>query len=291
MRQNCLSMRSNSVFRGMCRAIKTRDSDGQAARHPAERVRPAGTGACGAEVTGLARPRAGQDLAAAVPAPAQPRGGQGAGPQHLHRARHLAALAQVRDGMPARQAAQRRPEQARAGCRRSPVAMGTRGTLERHPTAAAPSRGERRAGPCRDHHANLEGQRSGLETHAPQLEKKRDAAAFAKSSEELDKLRAQAQAGEIELAYLDEAGFAQVHPNRSAWSPRGEQHLIDAPRGKRLNVMAALLSSGTVEHAHYWCSSTAELFLGFVADLASKVSKPLVIVLDNARIHSAAAIC
>lgn len=54
--------------------------------------------------------------------------------------------------------------------------------------------------------------------------------------------------------------------------------------------MGALLSSGTVECAHYWCSSTAELFLGFVNDLAQKVSKPLVIVLDNARIHSATAI-
>lgn len=54
--------------------------------------------------------------------------------------------------------------------------------------------------------------------------------------------------------------------------------------------MAALLSSGTVVHAHYWCTSTAELFLGFVADLAKKVSKPLVIVLDNASIHRAGAI-
>ncbi len=129
-----------------------------------------------------------------------------------------------------------------------------------------------------------------METHAPQLEKKRDAAAFAQSSQALERLRAQAQAGDIELAYLDEAGFAQVHPNRSAWTPCGEQHLIDAPRGKRLNVMAALLSSGSVEYAHYWCSSTAELFLGFVSDLAKKVSKPLVIVLDNACIHRAGAI-
>lgn len=54
--------------------------------------------------------------------------------------------------------------------------------------------------------------------------------------------------------------------------------------------MAALLSSGSVEYAHYWCSSTAELFLGFVSDLAKKVSKPLVIVLDNASIHRAGAI-
>jgi transposase len=103
-------------------------------------------------------------------------------------------------------------------------------------------------------------------------------------------LRAQAQAGEIELAYLDEAGFAQVHSNRSAWTPRGEQHCIDAPRGKRLNVMAALLSSGDVKYVHYWCTGTSELFLGFVADLAKKVSKPLVIVLDNASIHRAGAI-
>ena len=130
-----------------------------------------------------------------------------------------------------------------------------------------------------------------METHSPQLEKKRDAAAFANSSQALDKLRRRAQAGEIELAYLDEAGFAQVHPNRSAWTPpRGEEHPIDAPRGQRLNVVAALLSSGTVVHAHYWQTSTAEPFLGFVEYLRRQVNKPLVIVLDNASIHDAAAI-
>lgn len=58
------------------------------------------------------------------------------------------------------------------------------------------------------------------------------AAAFAKSSQKFDKLRTQAQAGEIDLAYLDEAGSAQVHPNRRAWTARDEQHSIKAPRGK-----------------------------------------------------------
>ena len=55
-------------------------------------------------------------------------------------------------------------------------------------------------------------------------------------------MRAQAQDGEIALAYFDEVGFAQVHPNRSAWTVCGEQHRIEAPRGERLNVMAALFS-------------------------------------------------
>lgn len=103
-------------------------------------------------------------------------------------------------------------------------------------------------------------------------------------------LRAQAQTGEISLAYFDEAGFAQVQPNRSAWTMCGEQHCIEAPRGERLNVMAALFSDGSVMHSSYWCSTTAELFLGFVAELAKTLTKPLVIVIDNASIHCARAI-
>jgi hypothetical protein len=129
-----------------------------------------------------------------------------------------------------------------------------------------------------------------VETHTPQPQKKRDEAAFERSRQEIEALREQAQAGEISLAYFDEAGFAQVHPNRSAWTPCGEQHCIDAPRGERLNVMAALFSDGSVMHSHYWCSSTAEIFLGFVGELAKTVTKPLVILIDNASIHRARAI-
>jgi hypothetical protein len=90
-----------------------------------------------------------------------------------------------------------------------------------------------------------------VETHTPQPQKKRDEAAFECSRQEIETLREQAQAGEISLAYFDEAGFAQVHPNRSAWTPCGEQHCIEAPRGERLNVMAALFSDGSVMHSHY----------------------------------------
>ncbi len=63
-------------------------------------------------------------------------------------------------------------------------------------------------------------------------------------------MRAQAQAGEISLAYFDEVGFAQVHPNRSsAWTVCGKQYCIEAPHGERLNMMAALFSDGSVIHS------------------------------------------
>ena len=106
-------------------------------------------------------------------------------------------------------------------------------------------------------------------------------------------LREQAAAGDIELAYVDEVGFASVHPNRSAWTPVGEQHLIEAKRGKRLNVLGALLSSGGLFSAKLWQKTTADLFVGFLGLLKAHVTKagakPLTVVLDNASIHKAKA--
>ena len=65
------------------------------------------------------------------------------------------------------------------------------------------------------------------------LKNSRNEAAFRQAAVEIAALREQAAAGEIELAYADEAGFACVHPNRSAWTPVGGRHLIEAKRGKR----------------------------------------------------------
>jgi transposase len=40
----------------------------------------------------------------------------------------------------------------------------------------------------------------------------------------------QASAGEIELAYVNEAGFAPQPPNRSAWTKKGEVYAVTAKR-------------------------------------------------------------
>ncbi len=110
---------------------------------------------------------------------------------------------------------------------------------------------------------------------------------FAQAEQEIAALRQQAEAGEIALAYLDEVGFAQVHPNRSAWTPVGEQHPIEASRGKRLNVIGAFFSTGQVVRVALWCAVNALLFVGFLGLLRAKVDKPLTIILDNASFHTA----
>jgi transposase len=128
-----------------------------------------------------------------------------------------------------------------------------------------------------------------LETHAVIAQKKRDQLAFEAAQGEIEMLRQQAASGEMVLAYCDEAGFAQVHPNRSAWTPIGQRHLIEAKRGTRLNVLAAMLSTGELFSAKIWQSTTAEIFTGFVGLLKKHVGKKLTLIIDNASIHKAKA--
>jgi transposase len=129
-----------------------------------------------------------------------------------------------------------------------------------------------------------------METHAPLFEKSRNELAFRGAHTEIAALRAQAAAGEIALAYVDEAGFSQVHPNRSAWTPKGGRHLIEAKRGKRLNVLAAMISTGELFSAKLWQTTTGDAFAGFLGLLKERIEKPLTVILDNASIHKSKAI-
>lgn len=128
-----------------------------------------------------------------------------------------------------------------------------------------------------------------MEAHEGVAPKKRDELGFREAQDEIEGLRAKAASGEMVLAYVDEAGFSAIHPNRSAWTPKGEQHLIQATRGKRLNVLGAMLSTGELFSAKIWVTTTADIFVGFLGLLKEHVGKPVTVILDNASIHKAKA--
>jgi transposase len=106
---------------------------------------------------------------------------------------------------------------------------------------------------------------------------------------EIQGLREQAASGKMVLAYCDEAGFSTVHPNRGAWTEIGKRHLIGAKRGMRLNVLAAMLSTGELISVKYWQTTTAEIFTGFVGVLQKHIGQKLTIIIDNASIHKSKA--
>jgi transposase len=111
---------------------------------------------------------------------------------------------------------------------------------------------------------------------------------FRQAQREIEVLEEQAKAGDRVLAYVDEAGFECIHPNRSAWTDRGQVHEIEATRGKRLNVLGAMLSTGEMVAAKLWETTKAQAFVGFLGLLAEKVQgKPITVILDNASIHKA----
>lgn len=120
--------------------------------------------------------------------------------------------------------------------------------------------------------------------HAPVL-KKRNEAAFRSAQAEILGLREQAAAGQIVLGYLDEAGFSAVHPNRSAWTKVGTQHLIPAIRGQRLNVLAALMSTGHLESTQFTGSMTSNTLIEFLYEIADKYTTSVTLIIDNASVH------
>ena len=126
-----------------------------------------------------------------------------------------------------------------------------------------------------------------MEAHPLQFKKKRDPERFEQARQDIAELIQQAQAGEIELAYVDEAGFAPQPPNCSAWTKSGKVHAITAKRAQRMNVIDALLSSGRLMMANLWQSVNGLQFFGFLMALIERVGKPLVVILDNASIHTA----
>lgn len=126
-----------------------------------------------------------------------------------------------------------------------------------------------------------------METDALQFKKKRDPERFEQAQRDIEGLITQAQAGAIELAYVDEAGFAPQPPNRSAWTKSGETHAVTAKRAQRLNVIGAMLSSGKLVMAKLWKSVNGLCFFAFLMALLERISKPLVVILDNASIHTA----
>lgn len=126
-----------------------------------------------------------------------------------------------------------------------------------------------------------------MEANPLQFKKKRDPERFEQACHDIERLISLANAGEIELAYVDEAGFAAQPPNRSAWAKIGKTHAVTAKRAQRLNVMGAFMSSGKLMIAKLWKSVNGLWFFGFLMALIEWINKPLVVILDNASIHTA----
>ena len=134
--------------------------------------------------------------------------------------------------------------------------------------------------------------------------KQRDPEAVAQMERELAALAGQAQAGELDLVFLDEAGFAPSLPTGYTWARVGERKVVpyESPEGRRVNVAGAYapydpagprlsFASRRKEDGRYDAAAhlrfVREQVAGMPADAPPdyRLPRPCVIVLDNYSVH------
>ena len=96
--------------------------------------------------------------------------------------------------------------------------------------------------------------------------------------------------GLIELFYADESHFSQDAPVPYGWQFKDEAVFMPSSRGKRLNCFAGISRNNN----SFFSVTEAGIDSSFIASqldhLSRQITKPTVVVLDNASVHTAATV-
>jgi len=93
--------------------------------------------------------------------------------------------------------------------------------------------------------------------------------------------------GHIDLFYRDESGFCLTPVMAYCWQYRGEQIRIVPQKGKRINVFGMMSKENQLVSFQKEGSITTDFVIDSIEQWLQTVSKPTVLVLDNARVHQA----
>ena len=122
------------------------------------------------------------------------------------------------------------------------------------------------------------------------LRPKRNEAAFRQAQKELAALERQEAAGEIDLYYLDEAGFALRPSLAYAWQPIGERLEVPHTGRAQINVLGLLRRDGDFVPFTSEESITSETVIACLDYFAKRLSRKTVVVIDNAPVHTSGAV-
>ena len=117
------------------------------------------------------------------------------------------------------------------------------------------------------------------------LKKKRDEKEFRICKDEIQQLRLQEIAGEIDLFYFDESGFSLTPVVPYAWQPIGEQLEVPSSRSCQLNVLGFLNIKNHLESFCFDCPITTDIVIECMNQFCKTLKKETVLILDNASIH------
>ena len=103
---------------------------------------------------------------------------------------------------------------------------------------------------------------------------------------QLIELLEQEKQGKIDVRYLDESGFSLTPTVPYAWQEKGEGLSLPSQRSKRLNVVGLMNRSNDLSAYVFECSITSEVIIACIDSFVRQSTKPTVIVMDQASIHT-----
>ncbi len=105
--------------------------------------------------------------------------------------------------------------------------------------------------------------------------------------EALALLEQQSRQGHIDLFYADESQVSPQGYVPYGWQFEEEQVCIASAKGKGLNCFALISRDNRMVYATSKDSITADFMVDQLERLSFSITKPTVVVLDNARVHTA----
>lgn len=99
-------------------------------------------------------------------------------------------------------------------------------------------------------------------------------------------LKEQDKKGEIDLRYLDESGFSLMPCIPYAWQERGATITLKSCQSKRINILGLMNRKNELFYEIYPGTINSEIVINFLDKFANDLSKPTVIVMDQASIHT-----
>ena len=113
---------------------------------------------------------------------------------------------------------------------------------------------------------------------------------YATKRRQLEDLKRLDEQGEIDLRYLDERGFCLVPYLPYAWQELGETLVLPSQRSRRFNLLGLMNRRNEWAPYVFTQSITSEVVIACLDDFAKTCQQRTVIVMDQASVHTSAAI-
>ena len=116
---------------------------------------------------------------------------------------------------------------------------------------------------------------------------RRDAERFEQARQQLAILHEQEAQGRLDVFYMDQTGVALTPVVPYAWQPIGQQIPLASQPSQNLTVVGLMNKACRFHSFRFEGAATAKVIVRCMEEFIETITKPTVVVLDNASIHTA----